>query len=116
MLIAKESAELKVLSDGFETIKNKRAVPRTIVSPPILTKIEFNDGTSIDGYVFDISQKGLSFYSVDKNKKENCCHNGLRGRVEFEKEIHGIKKMDFEIIHRSTPKFGTCFYGAKRID
>jgi len=115
-LIAKDSTELKVLSDGFETIKNKRALPRTIVSPPVLTKIEFNDGTSMNGYVFDISQKGVSFYIIDNNKQDSHCYSGLRGRVEFKKEVYGIKRMNFEIIYKSTPKLGVCFYGAKNID
>ena len=34
-MISEASAELKLLSDGFETVMNQRKMPRTIVSPPV---------------------------------------------------------------------------------
>ena len=114
-LIAQESAELKILSDGFETVKNKREIPRTIVSPPVLAKIEFDDLSNVNGYIFDISNKGLSFYVIEDSGNENCCYNGSKGNVKLEKEINGIKRMDFEIVYKSEPKLSVCFYGAKKI-
>ena len=116
MLIAEESAELKELSDGFETVKNKRNAPRTIVSPPVLTDVILEDGTKMTSYIFDISEKGLSFYSVDVN---NSClgrdFSGMSGQIHLEKEINGIKNFHFEIIYKSDKLDKVCFFGAKRI-
>ena len=116
-IIAEESAELKVLSDGFETVINKRKAPRTIVSPPIHTNIYFENGEVMSGYIFDISKNGVSFYNIDG--KGPCANDkmGKRGEIRLDKEIYGIKQMKFELVYKSEPKFGhICFCGAKRID
>lgn len=116
-IIAEESAELKVLSDGFETVINKRKAPRTIVSPPIHTNIYFENGEVMSGYIFDISKNGVSFYNIDG--KSPCANDkmGKRGEIRLDKEIYGIKQMKFELVYKSEPKFGhICFCGAKRID
>ena len=115
-LIAEESAELKVLSDGFEAVKNRRKVPRTIVSPPIHANIYFENGEVLHGYIFDISKDGISFYSLDG--KGPCSNDkmGKRGEIRLDKEVYGIKQMKFELVYKSEPKFGNiCFCGAKRI-
>ena len=116
-LIAEESAELKELSNRFETVKNKRNAPRTIVSPPVLADIDFEDGTKMSGYIFDISKKGLSFYDIeDSSSSIKRDFLGYRGQIHSEKEINGIEDIKFEIIYKSEPKFGkVCFYGAKII-
>ncbi|SFP78072.1 methyl-accepting chemotaxis protein [Hydrogenimonas thermophila] len=116
-LIAEESAELKVLSDGFETVKNKRNVPRTIVSPPIYTEIVLENGTSMPGYIFDISEKGISFYSIEKDSPcKNLDLHGTRGKIKLEKDVNGIKDISFQIVYKSEPKLGgVCFCGAKKI-
>jgi hypothetical protein len=116
-MINAESAELKVLSDGFEVITNKREAPRTIVSPPVGMTIHYNDGESERGYVFDMSEKGVSFYGL--NAEDRCSRDGLqgaRGRIEFDEPIRGKEEVDFEVVYQGMPKFhGIRFCGAKRL-
>ncbi|WP_456383812.1 methyl-accepting chemotaxis protein, partial [Hydrogenimonas sp.] len=114
-MIAEESAELKVLSDGFETVTNKRTVPRTIVSPPVGVTVEYETGVRDRGYVFDISPKGISFYGIDET---NHCNSsgleGVRGTAIFDRPLDGIDTVRFEIVYQSEPKFhGIRFCGAK---
>ncbi len=115
-LISEESAELKELSDGFEMVKNKRNAPRTIVSPPVWTDIILEDGTSMPGYIFDISKDGVSFYSIEENSpclSRDLC--GLRGQINLKEEINGVKNIKFEIIYKSSKLGNVCFCGAKRL-
>ena len=116
-MISEESAELKVLSDGFETVTNKRMMPRTIVSPPVAISIEYENGVHERGYIFDISKNGISFYGIEPDSRCNIEGlPGLRGTVRFEKEIDGIDNIRFEVVYQSEPKFhGIRFCGAKRV-
>ncbi|WP_286336160.1 methyl-accepting chemotaxis protein [Hydrogenimonas cancrithermarum] len=116
-MISEESAELKVLSDGFETVTNHRAMPRTIVSPPLKAMLEFENGTTEEGYIFDISKNGISFYGIDP--KQRCSRadlSGAKGVARPEVPIDGVASIRFEIVYQSEPKFdGIRFCGAKRI-
>ncbi|MEA2098980.1 MAG: methyl-accepting chemotaxis protein [Campylobacterota bacterium] len=63
--IMEQSSSLKSLSDGFEVILNNRTDQRSIISPPV--KCEINVNGSIENcYLFDSSNKGISFYFVDE--------------------------------------------------
>ena len=116
-LISEESAELKVLSDGFETVVNHRKMPRTIVSPPVKAVIEYDRGGRDEGYVFDICDGGVSFYGIEEG---NLCNTrplvGERGTIRFERPVNGVTETRFEVVYQSEPKFnGVRFCGARRI-
>ncbi|WP_201352008.1 methyl-accepting chemotaxis protein [Hydrogenimonas urashimensis] len=117
-MISEESAELKVLSDGFETVVNQRKMPRTIVSPPVAITIEYENGIVDRGFVFDVSEKGLSFYGIDEANHCNAAGlEGVKGVVTFDRPVNGLEKIRFEVVYHSEPKFhGIRFCGAKRID
>ena len=116
-MISEESAELKVLSDGFETVVNQRKMPRTIVSPPVNITIEYENGIVDEGYVFDISEKGVSFYGIDENNHCNTDNlDGIRGTIRFHRPVKGVETIHFEVVYHSEPKFhGIRFCGAKKI-
>jgi methyl-accepting chemotaxis protein len=116
-MISEESAELKVLSDGFETVINHRKMPRTIVSPPVAITIEYENGIVDRGFVFDISEKGISFYGIDENDHCNTSSlEGMRGTVKFDIPVNGLDSIRFEVVYQSEPKFhGIRFCGAKRV-
>ncbi len=116
-MISEESAELKVLSDGFETVTNRRDIPRTIVSPPVGLSIVYDDGKKERGYVFDISDTGVSFYAI--HPESRCNRDGLAGRrgtLQFDEAVRGIERIAFEVVYQSEPKFhGVRFCGARRL-
>ncbi|NPA29024.1 MAG: methyl-accepting chemotaxis protein [Epsilonproteobacteria bacterium] len=116
-MINTESAELKVLSDGFEVFSEKRKAERTIVSPPVAVTVIYEDGHKEKGYLFDISANGLSFYGLDPN--DRCSREELAGkrcRVVFSEPIRGRKEAQIEIVYQGPPKFhGIRFCGAKII-
>ncbi|WP_353661482.1 methyl-accepting chemotaxis protein [Hydrogenimonas sp. SS33] len=117
-MISEESAELKVLSDGFETVTNKRVMPRTIVSPPVGATITYDNGVKERVYIFDVSKKGLSFYGLES---ESFCNReadlkGRQGVIMFDSPIDGESSVRFEVVYRSEPKFhGIRFCGAKKV-
>jgi methyl-accepting chemotaxis protein len=116
-MISEESAELKVLSDGFETVVNHRKMPRTIVSPPVAVRIVYDRGGSEQGYIFDISEGGVSFYGIEP---ENLCNRenlvGRTGTLRFSRPVNGLSEVRFEVVYQSDPKFhGIRFCGARRI-
>ena len=116
-MIAEASAELKLLSDGFETVMNQRKAPRTIISPPVALSICYDDGVCDRGYVFDISEGGVSFYAI--NPKARCNRENMtarRGRLKFSQPIQGLQELRFEVVYQSEAKFGHIkFCGAKRV-
>ncbi|WP_456451684.1 methyl-accepting chemotaxis protein, partial [Hydrogenimonas sp.] len=116
-MISEESAELKVLSDGFETVVNHRKMPRTIVSPPVKIEIAYDTGGVDRGYIFDISERGISFYGIEEDSICNTENlSGRRGVVKFSEPIRGMTEVRFEVVYQSDPKFhGIRFCGAKRI-
>lgn len=68
MEIMEQSTHLKSLSDGFEVILNKRSAQRTIISPPVECEV-IVDGLKERCFLFDNSEKGISFYFVDEHVK-----------------------------------------------
>ena len=116
-MISEESAELKVLSDGFETVVNNRSMPRTIVSPPVGITISYDNGITERGYIFDISEKGVSFYGIDETSYCNTTNlDGVQGNITFDTPINGMTSLRFEVVYHSEPKFhGIRFCGAKRV-
>ena len=116
-MIAEASAELKLLSDGFETVMNQRKAPRTIVSPPVELTICYENGMCDRGYVFDISEKGVSFYSIQSDAQCNRLNLvGAKGRLKLDRPVQGMQEVDFEVVYQSEAKFGHIkFCGAKRI-
>lgn len=116
--ISHESAELKVLSDGFETVTNNRKMPRTIVSPPLRAKLYLDNGIKDDVYIFDISDKGISFYSTDPQSPCNKMQiDEITGRVHFERPLDNREKMNFKIVYQGEPKLGGIrFCGGVIID
>ena len=116
-MISEESAELKVLSDGFETVTNKRRMPRTIVTPPVGATVEYINGAKDRVYIFDVSKSGLSFYAIDNDAYCNTEPlDGKRGVIRFDEPIQGESETRFEVVYYSEPKFhGIRFCGARKV-
>lgn len=110
-----KGGELKTLADGFEVILNNRDVIRTIITPPIRAKI-FNSHSSQETvYLFDQSEGGISFYSVDSQKKSDYAI-GDRGRLELEQALEGKTSIAYEIVYISDSELkNVYFYGARQI-
>lgn len=105
--------DLKSLADGFEVVlKNNRTAVRTIVSPPIHGKIRTGN-MEMNVYLFDSSEKGISFYATEENSSR--LRNGERGRLILDEALEGEREIGFEVVHISTETVhGVFFYGAKR--
>ena len=116
-MISEASAELKLLSDGFETVMNQRKAPRTIVSPPVPLTICYEDGVCDRGYVFDVSEGGVSFYAIDPSARCNRSNVvGQRGHLKLDQPVKGLHEIDFEVVYQGEAKFGHIkFCGAKRV-
>ena len=109
--IMEESAQLKTLSDSFEVILNKRAAKRTIVAPPKSCLIEFA-GKKLHGYIFDISESGVSFYFCEDDippKSEIKRHMRLRISSR-DAEVDGM----YEVVYVSQQTAERYFCGAKK--
>jgi|GEM_PF-735788 len=116
--ISNDSAELKLLSDGFEVVLENREAKRTVVTPPILGSISFDSGENFDEiYVFDKSKEGISFFAVNKNtneKKKSML--GENATINLTKELHGIKSFRVKIVYCSMDKVkDTAFCGCQLI-
>ncbi len=110
--IMEESAQLKTLSDSFEVILNKRVAKRTIVAPPKACKIEF-ENKSLNGYIFDISESGISFYFCEDDMPP---HSEIKRhmRVHVYSPNDGVNGM-YEIVYVSKQTAERYFCGAKKI-
>ncbi|WP_457596350.1 methyl-accepting chemotaxis protein [Hydrogenimonas sp.] len=116
-MISEESAELKVLSDGFETVVNQRRMPRTIVSPPVEIEIRYDSGEREKGYLFDISEGGVAFYGIHET---DLCNRrdlvGSGGEILLSRPVNGVERLRFVVLYQSEPKFhGIRFCGARRV-
>ena len=110
--IMEESAQLKTLSDSFEVILNKRAAKRTIVAPPKSCTVEF-EGKKLHGYIFDISQSGISFYFCEDDippKSEIKRHMRLR-ISSHDAEVDGM----YEVVYVSQQTAERYYCGARKI-
>lgn len=107
-----ESAQLKTLSDNFEVILNKRAIKRTIVAPPKLCTIEFKE-KKMEGYIFDISESGISFYFSEDTMP-------LHSDIKAHMPVHIYSPNDgingtYEVVYVSRQSGGRYFCGAKKV-
>ena len=110
--IMEESAQLKTLSDSFEVILNKRVAKRTIVAPPKSCIVELED-QKLHGYIFDISESGISFYFCDDDippYSEIKRHM----RVHIYSPNDGVNGI-YEIVYVSKQTAGRYFCGARKI-
>jgi methyl-accepting chemotaxis protein len=110
--VSVDSANLKTLADGFEIVMNKRSSNRTVITPPV--KAQLRDHTNrdfYDIYLFDKSEKGISFYNVSEDfpnfstgtvceiRCENASMNISRIKIVYisDNDIEGIKFYGAEI-------------------
>lgn len=106
--------ELKSLADGFEVVLNKREVNRSIITPPASVRVKANGATIGDGYVFDCSENGVSFYTPTVGIKK--LDVGQRGTLEADVPVRGNNRIDFEVRYVSDEKVeGVFFYGARKV-
>ncbi len=110
--IMKESAHLKTLSDSFEVILNKRESKRTIVAPPKVCNITY-EGRKMLAYIFDISDKGISFYFCDDDMPKNSDMK-LHTHILLTSPDAGIEGT-YEIVYISKQNAGRYFCGAKKV-
>ncbi len=110
--IMEESAQLKTLSNNFEVILNKRTAKRTIVKPPKSCVIEL-EGKKLHGYIFDISESGISFYFSEDDipSRSNIKQHMQVNILTHDIELKGI----YEIIHISGEQGAERYFcGAKK--
>lgn len=113
--LVNKGGELKTLADGFEVILNNRSVRRTIITPPIRAKINRTGSLYVEVYLFDHSDGGISFYSMD-GKEESAYTVGERGRLDLEQTLDGRTSIGFEIVYISEEVLkGVYFYGARQV-
>jgi methyl-accepting chemotaxis protein len=105
---------LKSLSDGFEVLMhNNRMALRTIISPPLHSRIIIPN-QEINGYLFDSSSNGISFYLTGEDSRH--LKQGCRGKIIPDTPLNGINEISFQIVYISNETVnGAYFYGAKRI-
>ena len=105
-----KGGHLKQLADGFELVKNTRDTDRAILAPPKRIKIYMNDHFVNNAYLFDYSDKGVSFYILGEENKIGTSRSG-RFEVDGENTV-----VNFEIVYTSEVNVdGIFFYGAKII-
>jgi len=112
--IMDESTKLKSLSDNFEVILNKRASKRTIVSPPKECTIQSTKFQK-DGFIFDISQEGISFYFCgEETPTRDDLYEGMVVTISTEDKF--LNKQQYKIVYISSPtEDGRFFCGAKKL-
>jgi len=106
--------DLKTLADGFEVILlNNRTAPRTIISPPLHARIKLVN-RELDGYLFDNSSNGISFY-VTGESSEHLMQDS-KGKIIPDTALEGAKEISFQVVYISQEIIkGAFFYGAKRV-
>ena len=111
--IMDQSSNLKSLSDGFEVILNNRVAKRTIISPPVMCEVDMN-GSKEKCYLFDNSEKGISFYFVDENIAAKELENRvvtLRPTVDGFSEIAQTR---YRVVYITEQSGGRWFCGATK--
>jgi methyl-accepting chemotaxis protein len=110
--LVNKSGELKTLADGFEVMLNSRQVPRTIVTPP--AKGTLTSGSKqFEVYIFDHSEKGLSFYKLVPDPTKLLA-KGDRANITLPEPLDGMTRFECEIVHISDEIMeGVYFFGAK---
>jgi chromosome segregation ATPase len=114
MEIMNESSQLKSLSDGFEAVANHRVAERTVVSPPALCDIKSNNFNE-KAYLFDVNNKGVAFYFVDKNLDTNKLKNMIV-RVDVKDDNYkNIYSDEYKIVYALDKGSNRIFCGACKI-
>jgi methyl-accepting chemotaxis protein len=108
-----KGGELKSLADGFDVVLNNRTAERTVVTPPI--KATLHNRETMEVYLFDYSEKGISFYCADDHEHHRMSA-GERGRLDLERALDGMTTINFEIVFISQENEKQIyFYGAKKV-
>lgn len=111
--LVKKGGALKSLADGFELVTNNRNVQRSILTPPLKAEIFINGSFVQNTYIFDFSQSGVSFYSVDV--KNRHLRIGTKGKLRLLKKHNNQQEINFEIVYISAEEIKEIFfYGAKQ--
>ena len=112
--IMNESASLKTLSDGFEVILNSRKEVRSIISPPVSCTIK-TAGCVEDGYLFDKSDKGISFYFAETATDiDTVCNDTFNIEID-DKEYQEITRHRYKIVYVSPSNNNRYFCGAVKV-
>ena len=112
--LVQKGGGLKSLADGFEIITNSRDVQRTILTPPVKAEVFINNHFVQNSYIFDLSEKGVSFYSI--NTEQDHIKVGTKGRLKLNEPVHDKKEIHFSIVYVSSEEMKNIFfYGAKQV-
>lgn len=107
--IMNKSANLKTISDGFEVVLNKRSQKRDIISPLVNCLITCK-GNETYGFLFDISEEGISFYHLTCSKK---IVQGDIVTISYDsKKYSEYNNCNYEITYKSDTEGGDrrCFF------
>ena len=113
MEIMEQSSNLKSLSDGFEVILNHRVAKRTIISPPVKCEVKVNGSKEIC-YLFDSSEKGISFYFVDENIQVKTLENQTVRLNSLDKSHSELSNIDYKVVYIIEQTGGRYFCGATK--
>ena len=111
--IMDQSSNLKSLSDGFEVILNNRVATRTIISPPVMCEVNIN-GSKEKCYLFDNSEKGISFYFVDENVKAQELKNRVINLSPTVDGYNDVAQTRYKVVYITEQSGGRWFCGASK--
>ena len=111
--IMDQSSNLKSLSDGFEVILNNRQATRTIISPPVKCEVSVNGSKEVC-YLFDNSEKGISFYFVDEKVQARELKNRVISLIPSVDGFSDIAQTKYKVVYITEQSGGRWFCGATK--